>query len=442
MQKQYDLVIIGSGVTGSALAWMASEYSNIKRIAIFDKYGCVAAVNSQAKFNSQTLHCGDIETNYSLEKAIQVKKSADLVKTYAQKQTNADKIIYAHSKLLIGVGEQEGDKINKRYQEFTQNFPYMELLSATQIDKLEPNVVKDRKQPIVAMGVESDLCAVNFGNLSRSFVDNAIESQKVDLYLQHKFTRLSHIDESYQLTFTNAGGCATVNAGFVVFATGAYSLTHAKSLGYGHNYGLLAVAGSFYFSKNALNGKVYTIQNDKLPFAAVHGDPDINAPNRTRFGPTALILPQLERYKHNTYLDYLKVLGLDKHILIAFKKLLKERDIRNYIGRNFMYEVPILGRRLFAKEVQKIIPSLTPSNLKFAKGFGGLRPQVIDKDKEQLVLGEAHIHTKEGLIFNITPSPGASTCLHNAKQDIQKICCYLNADFNMDKFNDFFTNNL
>lgn len=433
MSKNYDVVIIGAGVTGSALAWTMSQYADIESVAVFDKYG-IATVNSQSKFNSQTLHCGDIETNYTLAKATQVRDSANLVKTYAKNQKNANEIIYNHSKLLLGVGEQEVEKIKKRHHEFSVDFPYMDLLFEDGITKLEPNITKNRKEPIAAMGVANDFCAVDFEKLSHSFIQNATNSDKVTINLQHKFSGLERTQDGYQLKFHTIGQLVSVYAKFVVFATGAYSLTYAQSLGYGHNYGLLSVAGSFYFGKEALNGKVYTIQNDKLPFAAVHGDPDVNALNQTRFGPTALILPQLERYKHNTYLDYLKVLGLDKHILIAFGKLLKDKDIRNYIGRNFLYEAPVLGRHLFTKEVQKIIPSLIASDLKFAKGFGGLRPQVIDKDQEQLVLGEAHINTSEGLIFNITPSPGASTCLANAKKDAQKICQYLNIEFDLSKF--------
>lgn len=434
MQKNYELVIIGGGITGTALSWLVSEFTDIKNVAVFDKYG-IAQVNSQSKFNSQTLHCGDIETNYTLEKAVQVKKAANLVKTYAKKQDNAGEIIYSHSKLLLGVGEEEVEKVKQRHAQFANDFDYMDLLSKAEIAQLEPNITKDRKEAIMAMGVKSDACAVDFGQLSQSFIDNATKNdKKIAVHLRYKFIDLQRVENGYELSFGTTNGKVVVGAKFVVFATGAYSLTYAKSLGYGHNYGLLSVAGSFYFGKEALRGKVYTVQNDKLPFAAVHGDPDVNTPNHTRFGPTALVLPQLERYKHNTYLDYLKVLSPDIHILKAFGKLLGEAEIRNYIVKNFVYEVPILGRKLFTKEVQKIIPSLTANDLKFAKGFGGLRPQIIDKDKEELILGEAQIATKEGLIFNITPSPGASTCLDNAKKDAQTICQYLNYNFDIDKF--------
>ncbi|SMN11459.1 Malate:quinone oxidoreductase [uncultured Candidatus Thioglobus sp.] len=430
MKQHYQVIIVGSGVTGSALTYLLAQYSSIDNIAILDKYDSIAKVNSDAKYNSQTLHSGDIETNYSLEKAQQVYKASDLVRQYASRQENAKEIIFQNSKMILGVGEAEVETIKKRHTIFAESFPYMKLMDEQDIAQIESNVTKYRNQPIAALGTESDYCAVNFGNLARSFIKNASTAKKrIDVLLNHKVFDTKRIKKGYQLSIKTPTGNKTFTADFVVFSTGAYSLTYAKSLGYGHNYGLLCVAGSFYFGKQTLNGKVYTIQNDKLPFAAVHGDPDICVEGQTRFGPTALILPQLERYRHDTYLDYFKVLGLDKHAVKALWKLAKEKDIRNYIMRNFVYEIPAIGKRLFAQEVQKIVPSIKVSELKVAKGFGGLRPQIIDKDKEELVLGEAHIGTDEGLIFNITPSPGASTCLHNALADAHRVCEYLHASF-------------
>lgn len=430
MGKHYQIIIVGGGVTGTALSYLLARYSSIEDIAIMDKYNGIAKVNSDAKYNSQTLHSGDIETNYSLAKAQEVFQASDLVRQYALRQDDANRIIYQNSKMILGVGEEEVEKIKQRHALFSPSFPYMKLMDEKDIGALEPNITNNRKQPIAAMGTDNDACALDFGNLARSFVKNAKRAcASVDILLKHQVINTERLQNGYQLTVKTAKGLKTFSAEFVVFSTGAYSLTHAKSLGYGLNYGLLSVAGSFYFGKESLNGKVYTIQNDKLPFAAVHGDPDVNVSGYTRFGPTALILPQLERYRHNTYFDYFKVLGLDIHVIRALGKLVKEKDIRHYILRNFTYEMPYIGRRLFIQEVQKIIPSIQLSELKPAKGFGGLRPQIIDKDKEALVLGEAHINTDEGLIFNITPSPGASTCLYNGLKDADKVCTYLGAEF-------------
>ena len=118
------------------------------------------------------------------------------------------------------------------------------------------------------------------------------------------------------------------------------------------------------------------VQNNKLPFAALHGDPDILAEGKTRFGPTALMLPKLERYKKGTYLDFLKTLNFDWHIVKIFWDLLKDSDIRNYVFKNFLFEVPLINKGLFVKDAQKIVPSLSVDDIEYAKGFGGVRPQV------------------------------------------------------------------
>ena len=65
----FDVVIVGGGISGCALTYLLSKYTDVKSIAVLEKYGSLAPLNSNARANSQTLHCGDIETNYKLEKA-------------------------------------------------------------------------------------------------------------------------------------------------------------------------------------------------------------------------------------------------------------------------------------------------------------------------------------------------------------------------------------
>jgi len=225
-------------------------------------------------------------------------------------------------------------------------------------------------------------------------------------------------------------------ADFVVVNAGAHSLYIAHEMGYGHHLGCLPIAGSFYMTnEQMLNGKVYMIQNPKLPFAALHGDPDVLANGNTRFGPTALMMPKLERYKPGTYMDFWKTLRFDKNIAIALWKLLKESDIRSYIMRNFLFEVPILNKYLFLKDARKIVPSLQLNEFRYAKGFGGVRPQVLDKNEQKLMLGEASINPGTGILFNMTPSPGATSCLGNAERDLRFVVKYLGKNFDEDLFN-------
>lgn len=222
----------------------------------------------------------------------------------------------------------------------------------------------------------------------------------------------------------------------VVVSAGGHSLLLAQQMGYGLNFSCLPVAGSFYFTPKVLNGKVYTVQNDKLPFAAVHGDPDVLVPGKTRFGPTALITPMLERYNRQSFFDFLRVLRLDMRVVKVLWDLFKVSDIRNYIFKNFLFEVPGLRRWLFLKDVRKVVPSLQLKDVKFAAGYGGVRPQLIDKENKVLMMGEAKINPGTGIIFNMTPSPGASSCLENAELDMRLIAEYLGTKVDQEKIDE------
>ena len=431
-QAVCDVLIIGGGVSGTALLYQLAAFTDLKRITLLEKYDAVAAVNSNARSNSQTLHCGDIETNYTLEKARQVQRTAAMLVNYTSRLSACDQIMFRHQKMVIGVGEQECAALRERFNIFSPHFPAMQLLDEKVIQQLEPNVMKGRQDVINGIGIVGEYTAVNFAALSESFVQQACaeKGREIDISLSTTVSKIEKQGELYQVK-TNRGD---YQARFVVVCAGGHSLLFAHRMGYGHYYSCLPMAGSFYYAPKCLNGKVYTVQNDKLPFAAIHGDPDILLPDKTRFGPTALVVPMLERHNIKTLPEFFQVLRLDHRVLQAFWNLLRVPDIRNYIFRNLLFEVPGIRRRLFLKDARKVIPSLQLADLTFAKGIGGVRPVMIDKREGKLHLGEAKIDTGEGIVFNMTPSPGATSCLGNAEKDMRIISDYLGCQINEDRF--------
>lgn len=439
-QNHYDVIIVGGGVSGAALFYELGRYTDISKICLLEKYGSLASLNSNGSANSQTIHCGDIETNYTLEKAVKVKRTAKMVEKYCLQHGYEGKAIFSHQKMALGVGNEEVIFIKNRYKEFKSLYPYLELYTKEQIAKLEPALVYDkdgneRPEDIVAMGAQGEYTTVDFKVLSDSFIDNTlkIEDKVTDIFFNNEVKNIQKIGSTYHVETT----MSQFTADFVVVDAGAHSLFLAHQMGHGLDYGCLPMAGSFYMgNRKILNGKVYMVQNPKLPFAALHGDPDILVNGFTRFGPTALMLPKLERFKPGTYLDFFKTLRLDFTVVKIFFDLFKDSDIRNYVLKNFMFEVPFINKKLFLQDARKIIPSLDDDDISYAKGFGGVRPQILDKKNEKLMLGEASINTGEGIIFNMTPSPGATSCLGNAVRDVEAICKYLGLTFDEKRFND------
>lgn len=433
-QRDYDVMVIGGGISGTALIYQLARYTNVQKIALLEKYDRLAALNSNARSNSQTLHCGDIETNYTLEKAAKVKDAAQMLVRYAESHADQDRYIRKFPKMVLGVGAEECAKLRARFEEFRPVYPYMELWEREQIAKVEPAVVEGRAadEEIVAMGCTDQYCAVDYGALSQSFASSAQaeKGKQTDIHLNTEVTNIEKRGDRFVVS-TSQG---EFTASFVVVSAGAYSLFHAHRMGYGLDYSCLPAAGSFYYVPKKLNGKVYTVQNDKLPFAAIHGDPDLAVDGMTRLGPTALLLPMLERYNKKTIPDFFKTLKFDSAVAKVFGDLFRDSDIRNYMFKNMLFEVPGVRTRLFLKDAQKILPALTLQELSFAHRIGGVRPQIIDRPKQKLLMGEAKINPGTGVIFNMTPSPGATSCLDNAHKDLLLVANHLGLTINEDKF--------
>jgi malate dehydrogenase (quinone) len=432
--NHYDLLIIGAGVSGSALLYLGTRYSDIKHIGVIEKYAAPARVNSLSSNNSQTLHCGDIETNYTLDKALKVQRAARMLRNYAVAQADAHHIIYKYPKMVLGVGEAECNLLKKRFEVFSPHYPDLKMLDKKAIARIEPfvsmNGDKFREDEILALGSTDEYTAVNFEALSRSFVrqaqSHAVEhpEKTVDVHYNETVIHIKIEDDGFMVE--TQGTCYRARA--LVACAGGHSLKLAHDLGYGHHYSVLPIAGSYYFTPHVLNGKVYTVQNDALPFAAIHGDPDVLVPGVTRFGPTALVLPILERYNFKTLPDFFQVFRFDRRVAKVLWDLLRVKDIRNYMFKNMLFEIPFIRRWFFLKDVRKIIPSLKLRDLKFATKVGGIRPQLIDKDHCKLLMGEAKINTDVGGIFNMTPSPGGTSCLENAEIDLRTVVKHLGAN--------------
>jgi malate dehydrogenase (quinone) len=438
-KKHYDVLVVGGGISGAALFYELAKYTDITSIALLEKYDRLSKLNSAGTSNSQTIHFGDIETNYTLEKAAKVKETASMVVKYCLQYGHENDFMFAHQKMAIGVGDVEVAYIKQRYEEFKELYPYIQFFDKAKLAQIEPKIIydatgKERPEDVVGMGVEGgEYSTVDFGKMSESLVKEAqkIEGKTTDVYFNSQVLSIKKLGDIHVVMTKDN----TFTADFVVVNAGAHSLFLAHQMGYGLEYACLPVAGSFYMSKKQiLNGKVYMVQHPKLPFAALHGDPDILADGNTRFGPTALVLPKLERYVNGTYLDFFKTLQFDGKVAKVFYDLLKDSDIRNYIFRNFFFEVPKYGKELFIKDARKIVPSLQLDEIEYANNFGGVRPQVINKTEQKLMLGEASVNPGSGIVFNMTPSPGATSCLGNARRDVRLVCEYLGKTFDEETF--------
>ena len=431
INRVFDTAIIGGGVAGTSLLFTLARYTDIENIILFEKYEDIALLNSNPKANSQTLHVGDIESNYTFEKAKKVKEASSMVANYIKLFDEVGESGFIKDKMLLAVGDEEIAKLKDRYEEFKTLYPYLELWDEEKLKEIEPKLVEEREEPILAIGAKGQITTINYKKLSDSFVQKALDSNKnIQMrYNEEVLTITKDSDGVYNITTD----VTSFKAKTIVVNAGAYSLLFAQSMGYGKDYAILPIGGSFFFTKEKLlNSKVYTMQNPKLPFAAIHADPDVTKDWNTRFGPTAFVLLKLERYHQLHLKDLFNALNLDSSVTEVYGGLFKDKTIRQYIIKNFIEELPLVGKEMFIKDAKKIIPSIKAKDLVFAEGYGGMRPQIIDKKEKKLLLGEAKI-IEDGVIFNMTPSPGATSSLSIAKDDALRVCQNLGANFDIEK---------
>lgn len=431
MTEQYDLVIVGGGISGASLLYTVANFTDIEKIALIEKESEIAAVNSHHTNNSQTLHFGDIETNYTLEKAEQVKEGAELLAGYLENEDPDREMHSKRSKMVLAVGDEEVDKLDARYHDegFGDLFPKLRAIERDEIAEIEPAVVEGRDPTTDMLALQTpDGYVVDYGEVSKSFVEEASEIDGVDVFAGTEVERLDDTDDGYIIETEDHW----FESEAAVVAAGSHSLQIAKEMGYGEGMSLLPVAGSFFLANDFLNGKVYTLQMKKLPFAAVHGDADVHDDSITRFGPTAKLVPALERGEISTVSDFFDVFGLTVDSFLSYANILADRILLPYVLKNLVYDIPEVGKRAFLPHVQKVVPTAELDDIDRAKGYGGVRPQIVDTDNKTLDMGEAKI-TDEDIIFNITPSPGASTSLKNAMRDAEHLIEAFDGEYEFDE---------
>ena len=437
INETYDVIVVGAGVSGAAQFYALAHYADVAKVLLVEKERTAGLVNSAPTNNSQTLHEGDIETNYTFEKARSIKAKASFTRAYLERKGDSS-LFMKGPKMVLGVGTKESAELRERFASFRRLYPDLRLIEHDEVCTLEPHVCAGRPsdEELTALYSENGI-TVNYGALAASLIDDALARVADDAhqtYVVSYDTAVKRIVRSVDGYVLSLSDGREVHTRVLSVCAGSHSMYFAKQLNIPavQSLSLLPIAGNFYFTPKYITSKMYTVQTPGLAFSAVHGDPDIldTKSEHTRFGPTTRIVFMLERHRLGTVKDFFAVLPPTFKTLLAYVRILRDRKFLAYaLKHNVLFPLPLVGRVLFAREARKIIPLLKVSDVRLAGGQGGVRPQIIRTDEAKpLTLGEAKFADKNAL-FNVTPSPGASTCLYNGLIDARRIAGLLGAAF-------------
>ena len=204
----YDVIIIGSGVSGSAAARELSRYK--VKVCVLEKEEDVCCGTSKA--NSGIVHAGYDAKEGSLMAKLNVRGNAMM----EQLSKELDFPFQRVGSLVICLREEDMDKLQALYDRGVANgVPGLQILNREEVLEMEPNIVDN---VYAALYAPSAGIVCPFG-LNIAMAENACENG-VEFKFDTKVQRLEKKDDIWEI-HTNQGIFKTK---YVVNAAGASDL--------------------------------------------------------------------------------------------------------------------------------------------------------------------------------------------------------------------------
>ena len=182
----YDVVIVGCGITGAALAFQLARYQ--LQVAVLEAENDVA--QGATKANSAILHAGYDPKPGSLMARLNV-EGAVLAK---QLCAALDVPWRQNGSLVLGFGQKDAPVLQELYERGRANGVRVELLSGAQVRQMEPGLAPEVSGALYAPDAATCLPWEYCLALAETAVKNGVQ-----LFLSHPVTGLSKTQDGWQV---------------------------------------------------------------------------------------------------------------------------------------------------------------------------------------------------------------------------------------------------
>lgn len=308
--KEYDVVVIGAGVIGSAVARELSRYE--LKIGVLEKELDVACGNSSR--NTGMLHAGFTYKPGSLKAQCAVEGNRE----FDQVARELGVPFRRTGKLVVGFTDFDRKNILKYKAIGEENgVKGMEMVDQKRILEIDPNAGGEFAMYVPSSGILDPM------QYTIALAENACQNGAEFLFGE-RVRGISREGEIYRIS-TEAN---VYESKWVINCAGAYASMISEMLGY-PNYPVKGFKGEYYvLDKKAgkyLSIPVYPAPNDKGGFAT-HATPTIDG--NVLVGPDSYITEEPEDYAvTREHMD-----GLFRDGSRMFKQMRREYFIRNFAG--------------------------------------------------------------------------------------------------------------
>ena len=384
MMEQFDISIIGGGIVGLSTAYkLQSKYPNLK-IAVIEKENSLAY--HQTGRNSGVIHSGLYYKPGSFRAKNCVDGRKQLVK-FAIDNNIRHEIC---GKIVLAKNSEEA----KRLDQLKSNGIKNGLVGLKILNKDELNQIEPYAGGVAALHVpESGI--IDYKQTTEKFAEKILSINKK--------SKIIFSCEVYNFNdtslFTSKGKIFSKSN---IFCSGLFSDRLAKKDNIKADMKIVGFRGDYFKlkpkAKNKVKHLIYPVPNPEFPFLGVHLTRMTNG--EIECGPNAVYTFKREGYNKFSFsirdtIESLFFIGTIKLFINHWKFGLNEYK------RSF-------SKRLFLRDLQKLVPSLELDDIEEAKS--GVRAMALGKDGEviddfKIVKSKRNIH-----VLN-APSPAATACL-------------------------------
>ncbi|MBU5227284.1 NAD(P)/FAD-dependent oxidoreductase [Clostridium senegalense] len=362
-KKQYDVMVIGSGVVGSAIARELSRYE--LKVGVLEKELDVVCETSGR--NSGVLHAGFNNRPGSLMAKFCVEGNLGFDKV--AKELNIP--FKRTGKLVTGFTDEDIEVLKELKEKGDKNgVPGLEIVSEKRIKELAPNVEGKAALYSPMTGILDPFI------YTIALAENACENG-VDFYLGREVTNIERKEECYEITTSKE----TYYSKWVINSAGLNSDKVARMVGV-TDYTIYPCRGE-YFILDQKAGKyleipAYPVPNKKEGGLGIHLTPSIHG--NVFIGPSA-----------------------------------------QYIDENDNYSATEEVMDMLVREGKKILPQIKREH--FIRNFSGIRPKLVSKEKGGYA--DFVIEEREEIpnVINLVgiESPGLTSAVPIARCVVEKI---------------------
>ena len=395
MEEQFDLIIVGGGILGLAIALeVTRQYPKVK-LGVLEKEARLAA--HQTGHNSGVIHSGIYYKPGSL-KAQTCVTGAKLLTEFCDQHD----IPYEQcGKVVVATSHYELARLEELHRRGTANgVEGLEMIGTEQLRELEPYAAGIRALYVPKTGI------VDFARVAQMYAQ-LVQEGDGEIKLLHTVQRIVSADGHLVLE-TSAGA---VHTHAVINSGGLQCDRLARMAGVDPELQIVPFRGEYYtvaaHKHHLVNNLIYPVPDPAFPFLGVHFARTMSG--EMEAGPNAVLAFAREGYQWADMVPQ----ELWETLRFSGFRIIARKYWQTGLGEIYRS----LNKRAFLRALQRLLPELTADDL--LPGGSGVRAQAVSTSG---ALVDDFVITDSPRAMHVlnAPSPGATASLAIGRQIVER----------------------